>query len=305
MNSPTIEPSLSLDVMCDDNNSRGSRVIRVLLSDLHEHPRQHEFFGEPSPADFAALLDDIRRNGQREPIRILASGRIIAGHRRVQVAHELNWNEIDAIIIEVKDDAEAELLLIADNLHRRHLGRLALARIYVAYLDAIREDCDGSAGDLRDEIARRMGGISGRTLDRYRRILGTPPEIQRAVEAGEITMSTAGKIAALRQAEQLKIAEEIAAGEPARPVVSRYLKGGRSTKIEEVRKHYYGLQKFLKRYNREFKANMKAIVGHGLDGDEAASVLLEAAALLQRLATLERRKPLVKAIQGRVGMARR
>jgi ParB/RepB/Spo0J family partition protein len=297
--------SISLDDAAGPDGSRLSRVRMVPLSTLHDHPRQHELFGDPSAAEFSDLVEDLRKNGQRDPIRILASGRIIMGHRRVRAFRFLGRTEIAAIVIEVRDDAEAEQLLIADNLHRRHLGRLALARVYVGYLDALAEDCDVAGGDLRDDIARRMGGISGRTLDRYRRVLKTPPEIQRAVEAREITMSMAGKVAALRQAEQHKLAEELAAGQPARLVVSRYLKGEQSIAIVELRKRYYGLQKFCKRYNREFKLNMKGIVGYGLDGDEAASVLLKAAALFQRLATLERGKPRIKEIRARVGMAGR
>jgi ParB-like chromosome segregation protein Spo0J len=306
MDSTTSEPVITQAVpVAGIQNIAEPLAKMVQICDLHDHPRQRELFGDLPAAEFAALVEDLGRYGQREPIRILESGRILAGHQRVRAGRRLGWTEIKAIVIEVQDEAEAEELLIADNLHRRHLGPLALARLYLAQLESERQNGDRDEGDLRDEIARRMGGISGRTLDRYRLILKTPPIVQQAVEAGEIPMSMATRIANLCEAEQQNLAEELAAGGPPRLIVSRHLDNGEANEITEARKRYRELHNFLKRHISAIKNQSKKVVGHGLNADEAISVLLGAVALFQRLAAEEKRKrdSFFKEIRARVSTA--
>jgi ParB family chromosome partitioning protein len=293
MDATTSEPVITQAVpVAGVQNMAETLAKMVRINDLHDHPRQREFFGDLPAREFTAFVDDLQQYGQREPIRILASGQIIAGHQRVRAARQLGWKEIKAIVIEVRDEAEAEQLLIADNLHRRHLGSLALARIYLAMLQTLGGEAQAVDGDLRDEIARRLGGISGRTLDRYRRILETPPAVQQAVEAGEITKSMAARVADLSQAEQENLAEELAGGGTPRQIMSRHLDKGEAGEIAEARKRYRELQNFLKRHISAIKNQSKKVVGHGLYVDEAVPVLLEAATLLQRLAAEEKRNAL-------------
>jgi ParB/RepB/Spo0J family partition protein len=306
MNSTTSEPVVRQAVPVPVvQNTPEPLAENVRINDLHDHPRQQELFGDLSATEFAALVDDLQRYGQREAIRILASGQIIAGHQRVRAARQLGWAEIKAFVIEVRDEAEAEQLLIGENLYRRHLGPLGLARVYLALLQTLGEGREAANGDLRDEIARRLGGISGRTLDRYRQILRTPLAVQQAVEAGEITKSMAARVADLSQADQQKIAEAIAAGESARQVVSRFLENGEDNEIVEARRRYCELLRFLKRHSLAIKKSSSKVVGHGLYVEEAVSVLLDAATLFQRLASQEKRKgdALVKRIRARVSTA--
>jgi ParB-like chromosome segregation protein Spo0J len=119
------------------------------LDDLHDHPRQRELFGELPASEFALLVADMRDNGQREPLRVLPSGRIVTGHQRVRAARALGWTTIAVIVLNILDEAEVEDLLIRDNLVRRHVGRLALARLYLAQRKSIGSEHSSGQGDLR------------------------------------------------------------------------------------------------------------------------------------------------------------
>ena len=127
--------------------------------------------------------------------------------------------------MEVENDDEAIQVLVEDNLHRRHLGPIAFARIYggLAKLATVKGRNDGV--DLRDEIARRMGDISGRTLDRYRRILKLPPALIAAVEGGHLNISAGLRILKMPEKVRAKIASEIEAGGQADKVVAQHLRG--------------------------------------------------------------------------------
>jgi ParB-like chromosome segregation protein Spo0J len=220
-------------------NATTKRLEKWKLADLRSHPRQADLFHAAShdPED-ADLAEDMRLNGLQYPIEILPDGTILCGHRRTRVAQALGWDQIDAW---VRDDLAgrpeaAELRLIEDNLNRRHLGPLELARCYQRLSDlardiprAERRECQ--KGDVRDVIAQKLGG-SGRNLDRYLKVLGAPPAVQRAVEAKELSIQDGGAVAFLPKQTQEDIARRIEAGERPKDMV----KGVRPEKAVTHRK---------------------------------------------------------------------
>ena len=199
-------------------DANGHRHIEVWeLTRLQPHPKQAALFPEPPPHEVKELADDIRRTGLLQPVEVLPDGTIIAGHKRVAAATLLGWTEIT---VWVRDDlagdaAAAERRLIEDNLTRRQLGPLGLARCYkrLKELESRREGrlFDFEYRELRDRIGRRLG-VSGRTLDRHLRVLGTPQEVQNAVEAGTLPITVAEKVAGLPEPMQARVARKIKAG---------------------------------------------------------------------------------------------
>ena len=87
MPSSTIGPPVAagLPVVGDADGSE-PRVIMIGLADLHEHPQQRDLFDDLPASEFAALVEDLRRNGQTTPIRILVDGTILGGTQRVRGA---------------------------------------------------------------------------------------------------------------------------------------------------------------------------------------------------------------------------
>jgi ParB-like chromosome segregation protein Spo0J len=216
------------------NNANAKRLEKWKLADLKPHPRQGDLFhdAQHDPGD-KDLADDMRANGLQCPVEILPDGTILCGHRRTRVAQALGWDEVEAW---VRDDLAgrpeaAELRLIEDNLNRRHLGPLELARCYRLQKELarqlarqlprhLRRPCQ--SGDFRDLVAQKLG-VSGRNLDRYLRVLDAPPAVQRAVEGKELSIQEGGAVAVMPKEVQQEVARRIEAGERAKGVVRALL----------------------------------------------------------------------------------
>lgn len=214
--------------------AKQTKLEKRKLEKLLPFPLQATYYDPLSEHDLAALADDIRRNGLRQPIEILprnAAGHppntILRGHQR-QLALLLNGEtEVDVLVRYDLAQASAEKIERAfheDNQNRRHLDPLAKARVARRLYEIERgksgenrrQDEDG---ELRDRVGKAIG-MSGRNLARYLRVLQTPIEVQNAFRAGEVSLVAAEKVADIKPAAQAKLAKRIAAGEPAKKVIS-------------------------------------------------------------------------------------
>src|SRR5947209_18154020 len=113
--------------------------------------------------------------------------------------------EWDEIAVWVNDDLAAqgegavEQRLIEDNLARRNLDRLDQVRCYRRLVEMAQDTPHDQRrshqlGRVRDVVGSRLG-MSGRTLDRYLRVLDAPREVQDAFKAGDISLVAAAKVA--------------------------------------------------------------------------------------------------------------
>ena len=198
------------------------------IADLREHPRQQELFGDLPDAQLDELIADMKINGQRVPLDILPTGEIADGHQRWRAAKKLDWSELNVIIrddLAVAGDAALEKFMIDVNMNRRHLDVLAIARLYKRLRQLDRGlDKDKFTSwcrqDLRDRLAKRIGGRSGRTLDRYVQLLDAPRVVQDAVSRGALSMQAALKMLRLRPEKQEAVVAAISAGKPANKVIA-------------------------------------------------------------------------------------
>ncbi|MGD0901241.1 MAG: ParB N-terminal domain-containing protein, partial [Thermoguttaceae bacterium] len=187
-------------------------------------------------AQLDELARDMETHGQRDPVEILDNGVIVDGHQRRRAALRLGWNELDVIVREdlaEAEDSAVEAEMIAANLHRRQLDVLAIARLYARLRQIARGwDSDDFVGevkrDVRDRLAGRLGHRSGRTLDRYVKLLETPREVQDAVSRQELSMGAAIKVAKLSEDDRATIAAAIRQGQPAKEVIAAFFNARRS-----------------------------------------------------------------------------
>jgi ParB/RepB/Spo0J family partition protein len=207
------------------------KEIEWPLDQLREHPAQQLNFGDLPEAQFEDLVESLQKHGQRHAIEILPDGHtIVTGHQRVRAARRLGWTKIRAIIrndLAEAGTAAVEQHLIEDNLDRRHLSRLALARCYRRLKELERNRSPGTLqanehAELRDRVGRKLN-VSGRNLDRYLRVLDTPRAVQEAFERNDLSLVLAGKVAGLSRSAQEEIAERIGNGESAKAVVADYV----------------------------------------------------------------------------------
>lgn len=203
---------------------------RRRVEDLKPHPRQADLFRDVSETEITELAARIHRAGMDCPIEILPDGTIIKGHQRLRAVKKLGWTEVDIFVREdlAGDEAETVCELIEDNVVRRQLSKLALAR---AYRDLDKHQKGRRPGPFAPvralsplrRFAVRIGGCS-RNAARYLDAAKTPIEVQDALEAGKITLDQASKVAHLAPDKQKAIAEGIRGGEDPRKLVQSYLR---------------------------------------------------------------------------------
>ena len=204
------------------------RVIETRrLADLKPHPSQANLFVDLSQSELERLAANIAQHGLDHPPEILPDGTVVRGHQRIRALKLLGREETEVIVrhdLAAAGPAAIEEALIVDNLDRRQMTPLEIARCYVALKQTAQlQPSEGdNTGDIRDRLAARFG-LSGRTLDRLARVLQTPVAVQNAVARNELPLTQAERIAGLAQHEQAAIATRIAAREPAKAVVAAYL----------------------------------------------------------------------------------
>ena len=212
----------------------GRPVLKRKIADLREHPRQQELFGDIPDGQLDELAADIDLNGQRDPVEILDDGTIIDGHQRCRAAEKLGRDEVDVVIrndLAVAGDAAIQMYMISVNLMRRQMDILAIARAY-RYMKQIETGPDEVSGsesrELRDRLAKRLGTkLSGRTLERYAKLIDTPRAVQDAISRQELSMGAALKVAKLSECAKEGIAAAIRGGQSAKDAIDAHFEACR------------------------------------------------------------------------------
>ena len=207
-------------------------ISKWKLKDLKPHPRQAELFPDLPIHLLRDLAQDIEQRGLKEPLEILPDGTIVCGHQRLRAAELLGWEEIDAWVnheLAGQGDLAVEQRLIEDNIVGRNLDRLDQVRCYRRLVEMAPEipserRRDHQQGRLRDVIGERLG-MSGRTLERYVRVLETPSEVQDAFRAGRISLVNATKVAKLPKEAQEQLAADLRSGMNPKQAVAARLAG--------------------------------------------------------------------------------
>ena len=203
--------------------------------DLPVHPAA-ELFPLIEGAEFDALVEDIRANGQREPIWVDKAGRIIDGRNRARACHELGrvpeqrtWD----------GDGSPIDFVVSLNLSRRHLTKTQLKILAVDIKSAKAEEAekrrqrtlkqnvltevgnppprDEEKGKARDLAAAQVGLTSGRDVDKTERVMEVAPDLVPAMRDGSLALDRAERIIRDREAQDRKVQQAKAEAE-AQPI---------------------------------------------------------------------------------------
>lgn len=196
-------------------NCKADRGVDWPIANLKQHPKQSEMFIDPTEHEVKKLAETMKA-GLDHPIEILPDGTIICGHRRTAAARLLGWKTIRAVVRhDLKDDPKAaETRLIEENLVRRQMSPLQIARCYCMLKQIEGWKSSGLRGnrDLRDLIAKKFP-LSGRQLDRYLRVIEhCPLEVQQAVDRGELGIMPANDVAGMSKKDKERVAAAIRKG---------------------------------------------------------------------------------------------
>jgi ParB-like chromosome segregation protein Spo0J len=202
------------------------------VPELKPHPA-NAVFGDLPDGELKELADDLARRGQQHAIDILPDGTVVAGHQRWLAAKLLGWETMRCRVrydLARAGDEAVEEYLLRDNFNRRQLTPLAAARVYRRLKALAKKTGRKIKGDVRDFISRRFGK-SGRTLDRWARLLDAPIDVQNAVSDGKLKLLDGCRVVELPEEVQANIAEKIRQGADPSKVIQSYL--GRNKSLSD------------------------------------------------------------------------
>jgi len=150
------------------------------------------------------LAQSIRANGIIQPllVRRLSSDRyqLVAGERRWRAAQRAGLHRVPCVVKEIPEDKMLELALI-ENIQRQELNAIEEAQAYKRLIETL--------GLTQEMVAQRVG--RDRTfITNYLRLLRLPEDIQRMVEAEQLSMGHARALLGVDEPEiQRKLAKEV------------------------------------------------------------------------------------------------
>ncbi len=179
-----------------NNNTTTTHVntARIPLSDIAVNPKQPRRDFEPQALQ--ELADSIKLHDIIQPITVIktASGKyqLISGERRLRASKMAGLADIPAYVRTADSQGVLEMALL-ENLQRENLNAIEIALSYRQLMD----EC----GLTQEQVSDRMKKERS-TVANYLRLLKLPPDIQKAVRDGALTMGHARAIIGLDHVEQ-------------------------------------------------------------------------------------------------------
>jgi ParB family chromosome partitioning protein len=149
-------------------------------------------------AGIAELSASIAEHGVLQPILVTQTPtgyRLIAGERRLRAAEMAGLERIPAVVRTATETEQLEWALI-ENLQRSDLNSMEEARAFQRLIEEF--------GLTHEDIAHRVGRARS-TITNTLRLLELAPEVQAAVEGGEITEGHARAIGGVTDHELQKL----------------------------------------------------------------------------------------------------
>lgn len=199
---------------------------KLKVSDLCPHKDNDYFFDDITGEAWQEFIDSIKTSGVIEPIVVTQNKVIVSGHQRVRACKLLEIEEIDAEVKIFDSEDEITKCLIETNIRQRGIGNTnpvkfgrcikELERIYGIKNGGDRgnqyKEAEPQIAELptQSDLASQFG-MSVDTLNRYKQLADSIPEIQSLVETGIVTPSVARAIMKkLPEFKQKELADKFA-----------------------------------------------------------------------------------------------
>lgn len=176
-------------------------IVRIPVDQIEVNPKQpRRDFDETALRE---LSESIKLHDIIQPITVVKLGptqyQLISGERRLRASRMAGLKDIPAYIRTADDQQMLEMALL-ENLQREDLNAIEVALSYKRLMD----ECDLT----QEQVAERMKKDRS-TVTNYLRILKLPPDIQKSVRDGQLSMGHARAIIGLDKVdEQLYVFRE-------------------------------------------------------------------------------------------------
>jgi ParB family chromosome partitioning protein len=168
-------------------------ISRIPIDQIEVNPKQprHDFDEQA----LQELAESIKLHDIIQPVTLVKNGnkyQLISGERRLRASKIAGLKDIPAYIRTANDQQMLEMALL-ENLQRENLNAIEIALSYKRLMD----ECDLN----QEQVAERMKKERS-TVANYLRLLKLPPDVQKAVRDGQLSMGHARAIIGLDQIDQ-------------------------------------------------------------------------------------------------------
>lgn len=180
---------------------------------------EHPFSINREVQDYKDLYESIKENGINEPVKARPREggglELLSGHRRHDIAKQLNY-PVPVVIVR-EDDDTARIEVVDGNLHRQDIPTSELARAAKMKLDALTrkagrrskmEQLSGPQKRSDQQVAEDLG-MSRNQVQRLVRIESLVPDLKQQVDKKEMPFNTAVELSYLKPEEQEKVVDFI------------------------------------------------------------------------------------------------
>lgn len=173
--------------------SAGS-IVRIPLEQIEVNPKQpRRDFDEQALKE---LSESIKLHDIIQPVTVVKISpvkyQLISGERRWRASKLAGLKDIPAYIRTADDQQMLEMALL-ENLQRENLNAIEIGLSYRRLMD----ECDMTQEDVAERMKKDRS-----TVTNYLRLLRLPPDIQKSVRDGELSMGHARAIIGLEQVDQ-------------------------------------------------------------------------------------------------------
>lgn len=162
--------------------------------------------------DFDALVDDIKRHGQREPIWSY-NGEILDGRNRFRACKELGIGAIVEPWIPTNGDKPIDFV-VSKNLKRRHLTSSQRGHVANTIAQLLQGEKKADSGNpLSQKEAAKLLNVSVDTVKTARKVAdNADPAVNAAVASGDVSLNDAAAVATQPKPKQRRALRKVKAG---------------------------------------------------------------------------------------------
>jgi ParB family chromosome partitioning protein len=172
---------------------KDEKYVDVDVEDLRPNPLQPRQDFDQNAID--ELARSIQQTGVLQPIVVVPEDnhyKIVVGERRWRAAQKAGLQKIPAVVRQLTEKQQIEASLV-ENLQRKDLNPIEVASAYQKLIQEL--------GYTQEDVAKKVGKDRA-SVANYIRLLKLPPEIQRKVAEGGLSMGHARTLITLENPDQ-------------------------------------------------------------------------------------------------------